>query len=214
MENLPAVSEPREQAVPSLFSTTERFEQGQRMCKLLSTSNLVPPQFQGNVANTFIALELANRTASSPFFVMQNLHVIHGRPSWSAQFIIAALNTCGRFSPLRFEMSGEGDGRQCVAWAIELASGERLEGPPVSLTMAKEEGWSTKAGSKWKSMPELMLRYRAATFFGRLYAPDILMGMRSSEELFDYGDTLPEAAQAPGSAAAVDELLSGEIVEL
>jgi len=34
-------------------------------------------------------------------------------------------------------------------------------------------------------MPELMLRYRAATFFGRLYAPDVLMGMRTAEELVD-----------------------------
>ena len=187
---------------------------GQRMCKMLASSSLVPTTYQGNVANTFIALELANRTASSPFFVMQNLHVIHGRPSWSAQFIIATLNTCGRFSPLRFEMSGEGDARQCIAWAIELASNVRLESPPVSLVMAEAEGWSTKAGSKWKSMPELMLRYRAASFFGRLYAPDILMGMRSSEELFDYGDKFAEAEQGPGGATAVDELLSGEAVEL
>lgn len=214
MENLPAVSEPREQAVSSFFSTTERFEQGQRMCKLLSSSDLVPTQFKGNIANTFIALELANRTASSPFFVMQNLHVIQGRPSWSAQFIIAALNTCGRFSPLRFELSGEGDERQCVAWANELATGERLEGPPATIAMAKAEKWMDKPASKWKSMPELMLRYRAGTFFGRLFAPDILMGMRSSEELFDYGDALPDAVQGPGGAAAVDELLSGESVEL
>jgi len=51
--------------------------------------------------------------------------------------------------------------------------------------MAAAEGWATKAGSKWKTMPELMLRYRAAAFFGRLYAPDILMGMQTAEEAVD-----------------------------
>jgi hypothetical protein len=51
--------------------------------------------------------------------------------------------------------------------------------------MASAEGWATKAGSKWKTMPELMLRYRAAAFFGRLYAPDILMGMQTAEEAAD-----------------------------
>jgi hypothetical protein len=30
-----------------------------------------------------------------------------------------------------------------------------------------------------------MLRYRAASFFGRLYAPEILMGMHSVEEAVD-----------------------------
>ena len=53
------------------------------------------------------------------------------------------------------------------------------------MQMATAEGWSTKAGSKWKTMPELMLRYRAATFFGRLYAPDLLLGMQTVEEARD-----------------------------
>lgn len=30
-----------------------------------------------------------------------------------------------------------------------------------------------------------MFRYRAAAFFGRLYAPDILMGMQSADEVVD-----------------------------
>jgi len=34
-------------------------------------------------------------------------------------------------------------------------------------------------------MPELMMRYRAAAFFGRLYAPEIMMGMYSEFEQQD-----------------------------
>lgn len=167
------------------FADIRTFEDGQRMCKLLAASDLVPQQFRGNVANTLIALEMANRTNSSPFQVMQNIYIVHGKPAWSATFIIAAINACGKYSPLRFQMEGEGDKLTCRAWAIEKETGERLEGPPVSIEMAKKEGWATKNGSKWATMPELMLRYRAATFFGRLYAPDILMGMRTSDELYD-----------------------------
>ena len=167
------------------FADIRTFEDGQRMCKLLAASDLVPQQFRGNVANTLIALEMANRTNSSPFQVMQNIYIVHGKPAWSATFIIAAINACGKYSPLRFQMEGEGDKLTCRAWAIEKETGERLEGPPVSIEMAKKEGWATKNGSKWATMPELMLRYRAATVFGRLYAPDILMGMRTSDELYD-----------------------------
>lgn len=131
-----------------------------------------------------IALEMANRIGASPLMVMQNLNIIQGRPSWSSQFIISALNSCKRFTPLRFKMEGEGDEYGCTAWAKDH-SGEILEGPKVTWKMAKDEGWSTKGGSKWKTMPELMFRYRAAAFFGRLYAPDVLMGMGSADESED-----------------------------
>ena len=157
----------------------------QRVAKMFASSQLVPEAFQNNVPNCVIALEMAHRMGANPMAVAQNLYIVHGRPGWSSQFIIACVNQCGKFSPLRFELSGTGDDRQCVAWAIEKETGDRLEGPPVSIKMAKDEGWHGKSGSKWKTMPELMLRYRAATFFGRLYAPDLLMGMQTAEEVVD-----------------------------
>jgi hypothetical protein len=92
-------------------------------------------------------------------------------------------------------MQGEGDKRSCFAWTEEKATGQRLEGPPVSIDMAKAEGWFQKKGSKWQTMPEVMLRYRAASFFGRLYAPDVLMGMQTAEELHDVVDVDPETGE-------------------
>jgi len=167
------------------WSTKAGFELMQRAAALLASSALVPKEYQGNVANATIALEMAARVGASPLAVMQNLYIVHGKPSWSSQFIIAAVNGTGKFSPLRFAMEGEGARRVCVAWATEKATGERLESPPISMEMAKAEGWIEKNGSKWKTMPELMLRYRAATLFGRLYAPEILMGMKAYEEVID-----------------------------
>lgn len=168
------------------FSSAESFESAQRMAKALCSSNIVPESFRGidNIGNAIVALEMAQRIGASPLAVMQNLHIIHGRPSWSSTFIIAAINSCGRFSPLRFDVTGEGDNRQCIAWATDR-TGERLEGPPSSIAMAKKEGWYSKNGSKWVTMPELMLRYRAAAFFGRLYAPDVLNGMHTADEVED-----------------------------
>lgn len=173
----------------SIFSSMTAFTDGQRMANMLASSDLVPKQFQGNIANTVIALEMAQRMGASPLAVMQSIYIVHGKPSWAATFIIACINSAGRFSPLKFAMAGAGDKQTCVAWAYDLEDRERLEGPPVSIEMAKNEGWYQKNGSKWKTMPELMLRYRAATFFGRLYAPDVLMGMRSQDELDDIGPT-------------------------
>jgi hypothetical protein len=169
------------------FSGVAAFEAAQRMAKALCSSDLVPEQYRGSekIGNALIALEMSQRIGASPLAVMQNLHIIHGRPSWSSSFIIAALNSCGRFSPIRFRIEGEGEAASCRAWAYDRSTGEELEGPPASIAMAKAEGWSTKNGSKWKTMPELMLRYRAAAFFGRLYAPDVLSGMHAADEIED-----------------------------
>lgn len=169
------------------FADASAFELAQRMARALSASELVPQQFRGEkgLPNALIALELAQRTGASPLAVMQNLYIVQGKPTWSAQFIIACLNACGRFGPLRFAMEGEGAALACHCQAIDKATGDLLEGPKVTMAMAKAEGWLGKAGSKWVTMPDLMIRYRAATFFGRLYAPDLLLGMQTVEEARD-----------------------------
>lgn len=172
---------------PSTALSISNFDHAQRVAKALSASTMIPAGYQNNIPNTLVALEMAHRIGASPLMVMQNLHIIHGRPSWSSSFIIAALNSCGRFSALNFETSA--DGKSCTAVATEIATGSVIKGPTVSLEMANAEGWATKAGSKWRTMPELMLRYRAAAFFGRLYAPEILMGMQTTEEVADIAST-------------------------
>lgn len=173
------------------------FEMAQRQAKALSASDLVPQQYNGNVANTLVALEIANRIGASPLMVMQNLNIIHGRPSWGSSFIIAAINGSGKFTALRFV----GDlAKGIKAVCQEKATGELLEGPTVTMEMAKAEGWLDKAGSKWKTMPELMMRYRAAAFFGRLYAPEITMGMHSTEEVVDIQHEEPKAVAAINEA--------------
>lgn len=176
-------------AAHGTFGDKTSFEHAQRVAKMLSASDLVPQQFKNNIPNTMIALEMSNRIGANPLMVMQNLYIVHGKPSWSSSFIIAAINASGKFSPLRFEVNGEGDQYGCYAWAYDLANGEKCIGPKVTMAMANAEGWVTKAGSKWKTMPELMMRYRAAAFFGRLFTPEILMGMQTTEEVTDFTAT-------------------------
>jgi hypothetical protein len=171
----------------SVFSGIRAFEDAQRIAKALASSTLIPPQFQGQqgFANCLVALEIAGRMNISPFLCMQHLHIIHGRPSWSSAFIIAMVNGCGRFTPLRFEISGSGDNLACYAVATDIKTNQELKGPTITMLMAKKEGWSTKSGSKWLTMPELMIRYRAAAFWGRLFAGDLLVGLQTQEEVID-----------------------------
>lgn len=172
------------QEITNAFSK-DTFDHAQRVALMLSKSSLVPKEFQGNVQNVMIALEMANRIGASPLMVMQNLYLVHGKPSWSSTFIISAVNSNDKFEGLEYELSGEGESMSCYCWAYRKGTKDKVVGPPVTMKMAKAEGWVDKNGSKWKTMPELMIRYRAATFFGRLYAPEVLMGFQTADEILD-----------------------------
>jgi len=188
-----------------IFSGIQAFEEAQRIAKALASSTLIPQQFQGQAgyANCLVALTISRRIGMDPLMVMQNLHIIYGRPSWSSQFIIGLVNGCGRFSPLRYDITGKGDTLACVAVATEHATGEDLRGPEVTMAMAKREGWATKSGSKWQTMPELMIRYRAAAFWGRLYIPELLVGIQTQEEVLDVESV--QVSETP-AAASIDQL--------
>lgn len=168
----------------SSFANKDSFEHVQRVAMVFSKSELVPKKYQGNPANCVIALEMATRMGVSPIMVMQNLDIILGRPAWSSKFLIASLNACGKFSPIRYEEDDKDEGRT-RAWAYDKQTGEKLFGVWVSMKMAKSEGWIDKSGSKWKTMPDLMRRYRAASFFTNQYAPEISMGFQTTEEVID-----------------------------
>ena len=191
------------------FTSNEGWELLQRIAKAFSASTLVPQQYQGNMPNCIIALEMAHRMNASPLLVMQSLFIVHGTPSWSSKFLIATFNQCGRFSAMRFKFN---DARtECRAWAIERETGEIIEGPSASVEMAKSEGWSTKNGSKWKTMPELMLMYRAAAFLVRTYAPEISMGLSTEDELRDMDSGARAAMPAdPAGLSAVRKVLDAK----
>jgi len=162
------------------------FELVQREASALSKSELIPQNFRGKIADCIIAIEMAKRINAAPLAVLQNIYIVHGKPSWSSQFVIAVVNSCGRFKPLKFHYEGQGSEASCIAYTYYADEPDKvIKGPKVTMKMASDEGWSKKNGSKWKTMPELMLSYRAATFFGRMYCPDLLMGMQTTDELED-----------------------------
>lgn len=165
-----------------VFSNTQSFELALRMSKALAASTIVPKDYQNNPSNTLIAVEMSARLHTSPMMVMQNLYIVNGRPAWSSQYMIAMINSSGKYkTELQFEISGKGDNLSCYAW-VEDKNGHKVVGPTISMGMAKAEGWIDKNGSKWKTMPEVMIRYRAASFFARLYCPDMIMGIYSADE--------------------------------
>ena len=169
----------------SIYQNQNSFEFAQRQAKSLCQSQLVPTQYQGQngLPNCLVALEMSKRMNLSPLVVMQNLNVIHGRPTWSAQFITSNIMGCGRFKNFDYIVQGKDESLTVQCQAIRVEDNKLVKGTAVSMRMARQEGWTKNP--KYSSMPELMLRNRAATFFGRQYIPDLLLGVQTSEEVID-----------------------------
>ena len=169
-----------------IFGTSDNIIMAMQMAKALSESTIVPQTYQKNPSNCLIAIEQAQRMNISPLMVMQNLYPIQGKPSWSSKFLIASINASRKFDmELQYDETKDKDGKpySCVAWTMK--NGRRIEGMEVNMQMAKDEGWLGKNGSKWKTMPQLMLRYRAASFFSSLNCPELTMGIYTKEEIED-----------------------------
>lgn len=193
------------------FGSLQSFELAQRAANLLAKSSLVPPAYQNNIPNSVIALNMASRMNADPLMVMQNLYIVHENPAWSSQFLISTFNTCGRFTAIRYRFTGEKgtDSWGCIAWSIEKETGEKLEGSEVTIAIAKKEKWYEKNGSKWQTMPQQMLMYRAASWFIRAYAPELAMGMHTEYEVIDSYDAPEDKVQQE-----IDSNANSEIIDI
>lgn len=186
-QNELTVQESRELMLNPVYQQVKTFEVQQRMANMYVTSTIVPDTYRGNLGNCVIAIDMAQRMKANPLMVMQNLYVVHGNPAWSAKFLISCINTSGRFAPLRYEWKGEKGKKDygCRAYTFERTDRDHKEplyGAWITMEMAEKEGWTKKSGSKWLTMPDQMLIYRAAAFWSRAYAPEISMGFLTKEE--------------------------------
>ena len=170
------------------LSTTNMFENNLlEQAKFLSNSTIVPVQYQRKPENCYIAIDMANRMGVPVMMVMQNLYIVQGKPSWSGTAIKSMLENSGKFEDLETVYVGQPntDNWGAFVTAKLKKNGKVLKGATVTIKTAKDEGWYNKTGSKWKTMPELMLTYRANAWFARQFAPELLMGLQSVEEVED-----------------------------
>lgn len=249
------VTAPNPAMVGLNFFDPSQFEILQRVCKMFASSDLVPENYRAKttpipanadentitrikeenavamtkaMANCMIAVDYATRLGASPFMVMQNVGIIYGRPAPASKFLIAMVNSCGKFETLQYRFTDKGnigmieyvdyvwndhtrrkepikktfDGSnvrniECVAYTSKKGSDKVLESAPVSIQLAIEERWYTKENSKWQTMPRLMLQYRAASMWTNAFAPELLMGMHTKEEILDITDVEFEEIPTP-----------------
>lgn len=168
----------------------ENFKSDWEIATQLAKSSIIPDNYKGKPQNVIIAVGLARQMNLPPFTVMQNLAIIKGKTSWSGSFSKTLIERTGRFKDLELNYVGEKgkDSYGCYLSAIRISDGKVINGPEVTIKMAKEEGWTSN--KKWLTLTDLMLAYRCQSFFCRIYCPEAMNGIYTSEEIEDvYGNS-------------------------
>ncbi len=184
-----ATAEETQNTFPALTPEGERFALRQRQARMFAMSPLVPEHLrkgteQQAIANCWIALTLAEAMGEVPLIVMQNIHVVNGKAGFASQYMIARANSSGIFKG-RIDWRIERDdpaNLSVTAYAFLRETGQEVS-VTCDMKMAKAEGWTKNA--KYQTMPEVMLRYRSAAFLVRFYAPDVMLGYQTAEEVDD-----------------------------
>ena len=191
--------------VMNVWQDKKAFDQAARVAGMLAKSSIVPQNYQGRPEDCFIAVEMAARMNTSPIFIMQNLYVVKGKPSWAGQACMAMINACGKFKNVKHVYTGTKgtDSRGCYVTAVRISDGEVVNGTEVTMKLVRDEGWITN--TKWKNMPEQMLGYRAASFFARMYCPEALMGLQTYDEVIDAEPQTKPTAQRLAEAIKAEE---------
>ena len=167
-----------------------------RIANMFSRTKLIPVRFQyspGNpnaASDCAVAILMAQRLGVNEVMFLQNCYVVKGTPAIEAKLAVTRLHKSGLLSKgcrVDYEKTLDKNGKVLTCRAVvEVGeNNDEIVGAEINWQMINGEGWSTKDGSKWKTMPELMFEYRSAMFLIRSRFPEVILGMQSKEELDD-----------------------------
>lgn len=189
-EKVEKVEEPKEKKVEIIQQVQhqapiQEFSNNWRMATQLAKSTIIPQTYQNKPENVIVAIGMAQKLGLDPFTIMQNLNIIKGKTSWSGSFCRTLIEKSNKFTNLHLVFVGEKgtDSYGCYMEGTDKESGQIIKGPEVNMKMARAENWTSN--TKWINMPELMLSYRATSFFARVYVPEALNGVQTTEEIED-----------------------------
>jgi len=160
----------------------------QRKAQAFISGSILPANFR-NVGDVIILEEMSRSLRIPMIMLSQGIYIVKNKPSMSGQLIIAIINGSKRFEfPIRWE-------ERESPWGIRAYNsigGEVFHGEWIDDELIKANGWAKNP--LWTNQKGLMSRYRSATYFARLYAPDLLMGFRTEGEIEDTQPTPEEIA--------------------
>ena len=172
--NTQLVPQPQYRAA-SLIPFANEWEAMQQMATVLVESGFLPPTL--NTPQKALTVLLAGRELGvPPMQAIRGIHVVNGRPSLSAELMLALAYQNIRGFRFKVEASNE---------QVCRITAQRPNADPVTLsfTITDAQRAGLTRGDNWTKYPAAMLRARCTSAILRVVAPDAIRGIYTPEEI-------------------------------
>jgi hypothetical protein len=172
----------------------QSMDQAMRLAEMMAVGKLVPSHLQRSPGDCLMVIEQAMRWGMSPFAVAQSTSVIQGKLMFEGKLVAAALHASGALATrLAYDYAGEGAARLVRVSAV-LAGETEPRAVEVKLADAKT------TNGMWTKQPDQQLAYHGARVWARRYAPEVMLGVYTPEEMepapaFHAGPTIEARAE-------------------
>jgi hypothetical protein len=162
----------------------------------------VAKQRAGAIANGTGAVMAGAELGLSPMQALNNVIVIHGRPSLYAETMVALVQAAGHEI-----WTEESTDTKAVVCGRRVGS-DKVERGEMTFERARKAGWVAK-NTNYVSNPMAMLYARAASIACRRTAPEVLKGIAAFEDVLDVQQP-PRPAVAVRAPVTVAEITGGQ----
>ncbi|ENI8602886.1 recombinase RecT [Salmonella enterica] len=186
-----------------------------RFATLMAESKATVPQhLAGNPADCLAVTMQAAQWGMNPFAVAQKTHVVNGTLGYEAQLVNAVVSSSNLLSTrLNYRWDGDwskvnGKSDKSPSLTVTVSAVLKGEAEPRELTISMAQA-GVRNSPLWEQDPRQQLAYLCVKRWARLHAPDVLLGVYTSDELQETTprverDITPPAATAQGMNSLIN----------
>ncbi len=196
------------ESASSLILNTQAFDQIERLANLMASGKSTIPDHLKTPGDCMAIIMQSMQWRMNPWSVAQKTFLVSGKMGYESQLVAAVINSSGLIKGRfkfdfygewekiigKFEIKSGNNGEYRVpGWRLEDEAGIgvrvsaqlRDESEPRVLDLLLAQA-RTRNSTLWADDPKQQLAYLGQKKWARLYAPDVIMGVYSIDELQDH----------------------------
>ena len=181
--------------------SVDPFDRLIQQADILARSSIIPKQYRGKPHDIIAAGMLGSDFGWSPTTAMRLVHVVEGKPTVSAEGMVALARARGH------SISGEVSSTAATVVGVRADNGDTMT---ASFTIQDAERAGLAGRGPWRQHTSSMLWARAVSHLCRRLFPDVTLGLYSEGEL----DSPPPLPDARPAAVEVVDSDTGEVLSL
>jgi len=206
------------QSAGAMMMDTATIDRIERVADIMASGKTtLPAHLRGSKGDCFAICLQAMQWQMNPFAVAQKTHLVNGALGYEAQLVAAVINSSGTVTT-RFSFEFFGPWEKVIG-KFAIKKGEKGEYRVPGWTMADEDGCGVRIAATlkgestprvlelllaqarvrnstlWADDPKQQLAYLGQKKWARLYAPDVIMGVYTQDELAEPAEKYMGAAE-------------------